>query len=462
VKRQLAFLVLALVFVLVLSGQLARAATRGAAFPNDLDPYWSYDARHVAFDREEITGRTVVSVTAASAGPEERLVPQRIRGWQPGGRRPLIERAGTTYVETFPLGTFDVLVGVDASWSPDGRSLAYRRGDSLYVSDAKGLGERRVATWAAPQSSDVTGPVWSPDGTEIAFADGAALNVARTDGFGIRTIFRSDGLNLNPSWSADGTRIAFERNTGDHWSIWLAEAHGAWVGPVIEGNENDRFPQFSPVSDRLAFISDRLHIPGEASPYRYALYVAAQIGNRPVKLVDDVRPDGPGRWSASAAQVAVAAGQECGRFGIYVVSSGGGVKPHRRSNLCRFEGGSGNDLVRGTPYLDYLRGLAGNDRLDGGDGKNRIEGNNGNDRLHAGSGNDALFGGPGNDLLVAGAGDDLVEGGPGRDLLDAGPGNDVVEARDGFRDVIDCGPGRDIAEVDRLDAVRHCERVVRP
>ena len=70
--------------------------------------------------------------------------------------------------------------------------------------------------------------------------------------------------------------------------------------------------------------------------------------------------------------------------------------------------------------------------------------------------------GPGNDVLDAGAGNDLVEGGPGRDTLDAGPGDDTVEARDGFRDVIDCGPGRDRAEIDRLDVVRNCERVLRP
>jgi Ca2+-binding RTX toxin-like protein len=458
VKKQFALLVLGLVFVLVLSAQIARAA----AFPNDRDPYWSYDARHVAFDREEITGATVVHVTAAATGGEERLVPQFIRGWQPGGTAPLIQRAGTTYIETFPPSTFDLVLGVDASWSPDGRSLAYRRSNTLYVSDAKGRGERQVATWVAPQSSDVTGPVWSPDGTEIAFVDGTALKVARADGSGTRTVFGSDGQNLNPSWSADGTRLAFERNTGEHWSIWLVSANGAGASQVVGGNENDRFPQFSPVSDRLAFISDRLHIPGEASPYRYALYLAFPIGARPLKLVDDVRPDGPGRWSATAAQLAVAAGQECQRFGIYVVSSAGGVKPHRRSNLCRFEGGPGNDVVRGTPYLDYLRGLAGNDTLYGGNGKNRIEGNNGNDRLFSGSGDDALFGGPGDDVLVAGAGKDLVEGGPGRDRLDAGPGDDTVEARDGFRDVIDCGPGYDRAEVDRLDVVRNCERVLRP
>jgi hypothetical protein len=51
--------------------------------------------------------------------------------------------------------------------------------------------------------------------------------------------------------------------------------------------------------------------------------------------------------------------------------------------------------------------------------------------------------------------------GPGNDRISGGPGDDRTEARDGFRDVIDCGPGRDGAEVDRLDVLRDCERVLR-
>ena len=448
---------LGLVFVLVLSGELARAGTR-ASFPNDSSPFWSFDARHVAFVRETVAGPgpNHVYVTPAGHGAELRLGTGRPRGWQPHGDELLVERGGTTW-----LGTLDHVNGTAASWSPDGQRVAYRRGGALYVDDARGLAETRVAPWTAPQTWDVTGPVWSPGGTEIAYADGSSLKVARADGSGTRTLFTGANQSVNPSWSADGSRIAFERNNDPTWTVWFVNADGTNLRQMPGGNENDRFPQFSPLSDRVAFISDRLHIPGQASPYRFALYVTDGNGVRPAKVVDDVRPDGPARWSPTGAQLAVAAGQECGRWGIYAVGSQGG-KPYRRSNLCRFEGGPGNDVVWGTPYLDYLRGFAGNDVLHGSNGKNRIEGNTGNDALFSGSGNDALFGGPGKDKLLAAAGDDLVEGGPGRDVLDAGAGNDIVEARDGFRDVIDCGPGRDIAEVDRPDVVRHCESVVRP
>lgn len=41
------------------------------------------------------------------------------------------------------------------------------------------------------------------------------------------------------------------------------------------------------------------------------------------------------------------------------------------------------------------------------------------------------------------------------------PRNDTLQARNGLRDFVDCGAGRDTAYVDRIDVVRHCERVLR-
>ena len=284
-------------------------------------------------------------------------MPQRIRGWQPGGSRPLIERAGTTYVETFPLGTFDVVLGVDASWSPDGRSLAYRRGGALYVSDAKGLGERRVASWASPQSADVTGPVWSPDGTEYAFADGPALNVARADGSGTRTVFGSDGQSLNPSWSAEGPD-----SVRAHQRRPLVDlARGSTrrlVGAGHPGQRERPLPQFSPVSDRLAFISDRQHIPGEASPYRYALYVAFQTAT--VRQARRRRsPLLAGALVADAAQLAVVCGPGVPPVRASTSSARRAARAAPPLEPVPLRGRPRATTVRGTPYLDYLRGFAG-------------------------------------------------------------------------------------------------------
>jgi Tol biopolymer transport system component len=410
--------------VLALATQLARATRTGPTVPNDSQPYWSGDTRLLAFQREAPgSGVQDVYTVRAVGGPARWLGPSIARGWRPGGGGLLVEYNGRTAIFDrggAPTGGVD---GVDATWSPAGGRIAYLDGDALDVADATGGHVVRIAGGVHPPSWDTTGPVWSPDGDRIAisssdgFGDSFIVTVAVDGSERGRRVFFGPNQNVNPTWSPDGRTIAFESNAGRHWSIWEVRADGS--GGAVDlsnGSYDDRFPEYSPVSGRLAWISDRQRLRGGATPYRYALYVVGSDGLTAQKLVDDVRPDSPARWSPSGAQLAVAAGRECRRWGIYVVrAEGGGVR--RLSNLCRFEGTPRDDVLHGTPYPDFVRGLAGND---------------------------------------------LIVGGAGRDRIWAGSGDDRIEARDGDRDAIDCGSGRDVARVDRLDVVHGCERVLRP
>jgi Ca2+-binding RTX toxin-like protein len=116
-----------------------------------------------------------------------------------------------------------------------------------------------------------------------------------------------------------------------------------------------------------------------------------------------------------------------------------------------YDGGPGDDRLRGGDQDDTLAGDAGNDSLSGAAG---------NDTLVGGAGDDVLSGGAGDDALLGGAGNDLIVGGPGADTMSGGAGNDVLRAADGTRDVVRCGAGRDRAVVDRKDVVsRTCEHV---
>ena len=434
VKRHFAFPVATLMGVIVLAGQLARAATPVDAVPNDSMPYWSSDARQLAFQRESPRiDNGHVLFTPAGLGVEVDIIGTgRARGWRPGGDELLIETDGFTSIRDAADRQIGSVPGTDATWSPDGGHIAYLQDDALYVADATGAGQRLLQTGVSPPSADLTGPVWSADGAQIAIAavtstaSSAILTVPVDGSAAAGAIFDGPGDNVNPSWSPDGSHIAFERNDTGHWSIWLVAPSGADAHEAIGGSANNRFPQFGPAPDRLAFISDRQHIPGAATPYRYALYVQIFGDTEPTKLVDDVHPDSPPRWSPTGAEIAVAAGQECRRFGIYVVGSESPAQPHRRSNQCRFEGGPGDDLLNGTPYFDIIRGLGGNDRIIAGAGNDRIEGNGGNDRISAGAGDDFVFGGPGNDILSGGSGNDTIVGGPGRDRIGCGPGNDTA------------------------------------
>ena len=52
------------------------------------------------------------------------------------------------------------------------------------------------------------------------------------------------------------------------------------------------------------------------------------------------------------------------------------------------------------------------------------------ERILGGTGNDVLTGTPGADELVGNRGDDTIDGGGGPDVLDGGPGNDTLASID--------------------------------
>jgi Ca2+-binding RTX toxin-like protein len=87
------------------------------------------------------------------------------------------------------------------------------------------------------------------------------------------------------------------------------------------------------------------------------------------------------------------------------------------------------EIVRGTPFADYLAGDAGAD---------------------------TLLGGSGADLIKGRGGADLVTGDAGRDRLLGGSGPDHLRARDGTADDLDAGGSIDRCNRDSRDSVRRC------
>lgn len=433
--KQLALLVAGFVAAMVLAGQLARAAAGPEASDiEDSVPAWSSNGVDVAFQRVAAGQLPRVLDMTAGGRSVHAVGDGQLRGWIPGTEHVLVQVDGVHTLVFSDSGRFQQpyaeFLGTDAAASPDGAKVAYLRDGTLYVASADGTGERAVAKNIAPPSWDVTGPAWSPNGASIAIASGSSLLLVSADGSGSRALFSGTNQSVNPSWSADGTAVAFERDDGPHWEIWEVNADGAGARAVLSGPDaNYRYPQFSPVSSALAYISDKQHAVGGATKYQYALYVAQTLQGRTTthKLLDDVHPYSPPRWSPTAALIAVAAGRECRRWGIYVMRPEVGSTANRRSNLCRFSGTSGGDVIRGTNYFDLIQGLAGNDTIYGNGGNDRIEGNGGNDRIYGGAGNDVIFGGPGDDHIFGGPGNDVIVPGNGRDWIDCGSGHDTVE-----------------------------------
>jgi Ca2+-binding RTX toxin-like protein len=431
--------IVVLAAVAALAGGLAQAATPPSAAPRDSNPWWSPKATMLAFQRESPgpdSGDTLF--TPSVRGEEVDLAGEGVpRGFRPESGDLLLETGSSTSVRDGSNREIGRVPGIDAAWSPDGLRIAFLQGDALAVSQASGAPVRLLATGITLPGTDAVGPAWSPDGSSIAIATesptGSSILVVPVDGSAAHVAFDGAGDNVDPSWSRDGTELAFDRSVGGRWAIWVVAPDGSGAREAVGGDANNRFPQFSPTDDRLAFLSDR------DGPY--GLY-AGPLDGAARELLGDVAGNFPPRWSPTGSALAVSSAQDCGRFGIYVVTASAPVRAVRRSNQCRIDGTPGGDTIHGTPYHDV------------------VDGHGGNDAIFTAGGNDVVFGGTGNDEIGGGAGNDTIDGGPGNDILSGGTGNDVIHAGPG-RDRIGCGRGIDTAYIGPGDTVRDCERVVR-
>jgi hypothetical protein len=120
-------------------------------------------------------------------------------------------------------GVTRVMKGSRAAWSPDGSKLAIvARGeldsDDIYILAADGS----MLTRLIRGPYDEQDPAWSPNGRSIAYRRGGLLVIASSDGSGISG---SLGGGSSPAWAPDGHRIAFTRMSG----TWVVHAGTPFV-----------------------------------------------------------------------------------------------------------------------------------------------------------------------------------------------------------------------------------------
>ena len=236
--------------------------------------------------------------------------------WSPDGRQIAFSTFSQIYVMDADGSNQQPLTGSSVwkfgpSWSPDGRQIAfysYRedkdRGD-ISLMNADGSNIRDLTTG----SGDDRSPTWSPDGRYIAFSRNSVIYVIGSDGSNLRQL--TDIRGLDPSWSPDGRQIAFSTLS----QIYVMDAEGNNQRPLTTGSEDDRSPAWSPDGRYIAFSrgNDIYVIDSDGSNLR-------QLTTGLTETVSS--PDPPGdrepTWSPDGRHIAFESGREY-RSQIYVL-----------------------------------------------------------------------------------------------------------------------------------------------
>ena len=274
-----AFSAFTLFFALGLS-ETARSETAPAGLivfsSNRSGPWHIWSARPDGSDLKEITKS---QTRPGEGGVDENDVDPAV---SPDGQSILFSstRGGKVGVWRMPLDGAKMerlCDGDQAEWSPDGKRIALRRSERIFVRDLAGSAEKCITP---EKFAHCSGPSWSPDGKTIAFAcrwdAGNAIFTVAADGGEPVKVYGEQGA-CEPHWSPDGNRLVYE-----------TETHVATVSP--DGKDNrlvttfggvQRYPRWSPDGKFIVFCQGA----SERGPWE--LYIIPSAGGRPKQITED-------------------------------------------------------------------------------------------------------------------------------------------------------------------------------
>ncbi|WP_395682223.1 winged helix-turn-helix domain-containing protein [Dokdonella sp.] len=334
-------------------------------------PVWSPDGARIAYERLHGAGCTMH--VASSLGGSEREIGRCRRyfsnyyDWTPDGRALVSAGRADDEQDGFRLMRLDLESGsrtffdyqrdaldqdIEPRYSPDGRTIAFRRGfapySDLFVMDASGGAVHQLTHLA----TRIRGYAWTRDGRALVFASGHAGPMA------LFTVDVASGalqaLGVSPAEYPDTARatdtVVYEipRTRSALSMVAYADAN-ATPRALATSTGSDAAPRVSPDGDRVVFVSDR---SGQYQLWLYDLKAATAL---PLTDRADAGVTSP-QWNAQGTRVVAVENDAQGRHLIEI-----DLASRRRRVLSRPE----ENVLLGVPgaadTYAWIAGTSGRD-----------------------------------------------------------------------------------------------------